>query len=155
MTHIKITKLDKDLNELLLPYYNHNYKGICDKLYSYSHKKEYLRNCIRLYHCLVLACGHNKYKMQGTDLIKINEEVIFNPIKDGSDLLHIIVRLMNNEKTHDKICKLLDNVHKDYIYKNAIIKEMNNTIKKEYDLDILELYTKYQKILAKHKCFPY
>lgn len=93
--------------------------------------------------------------MQGTDLIKVNEEVIFNPIKDGSDLLHIIVRLMNNEKTHDKICKLLDNVHKDYIYKNAIIKEMNNTIKKEYDLDILKLYTKYQKILAKHKCFPH
>lgn len=155
MTHIKITKLDKDLNELLLPYYNHNYEGICDKLYNYSHKKEYLRDCIRLYHCLVSACRHNKYKMQGTDLIKVNEEVIFNPIKDGSDLLHIIVRLMNNEKTHDKICKLLDNVHKDYIYKNAIIKEMNNTIKKEYDLDILKLYTKYQKILAKHKCFPY
>lgn len=155
MSNLKITKLEKDLNELVLPYYNHNYKGICDRLYSYSHEKKYFEDCVRLYHYLVLTCGHNRYKMQGKDLVKVKEEVIFNPIKDGNDLLTIIVRLMNDEKTHDKICKLLDNSYEEYIYKNTIIKEINNIIKKEYDLDILELYDKYQKILVKNKCFPY
>lgn len=152
---MRITNFDKDLYKLQLPYYNHNYKGICDKLYSYSHKKKYLDNCIRLYQCLTLTCGHHKYKMQGTELVRVDKEVVFNPMKDGKDLLHIIVRLMNDEKTHDKICKLLDNIHKEYTHENTILREINDVIKKEYDLDILKLYAKYQRILIKNKCFPY
>lgn len=154
MPTMKITQFDKDLYKLQSPYYNHNYKGICDKLYSYSHKKKYLKDCIRLYHYLTITCGHSRYKIQGTDLVN-TEDIVFNPLKDGSDLLHIIVRLINDERTHDKICKLLYNDHKEYIYKNAILKEINNVIKKEYDLDILKLYTKYQRILIKNKYFPY
>lgn len=154
MPTMKITQFDKDLYKLQSPYYNHNYKGICDKLYSYSHKKKYLKDCIRLYQCLVLTCGRYKYKMQGTELVSL-KDMLFNPMKEGIDLLHIIVRLINDEKTHDKICKLLDNLHKEYTHKNAILKEINDAIKKEYDLDILKLYAKYQRILIKNKLFHY
>ena len=143
-------KNEKKIYKLLLPYYDLNYKKICDRLYSYSHKKKYLDDCIRLYHYLTLTCGQNKYEMKGTDLVD-TKDVIFNPLKDGSDLLHIIVRLVKDEKTKDKIYKLLDNDHEEYIYKNAMIKEMNNTIKKEYGLDILQLYTRKKKILTDYK----
>ena len=153
MTDWKIAsiKKDKKIYRLLLPYYDLNYKKICDKIYSYSHRKKYVNDCIRLYHYLTLTCGQNKYKMQGTDLVKVKDQIIFNPMKDGSDLLHIIVRRVNDEKTHDHICKLLDNDHKEYIYKNAMIMEMNNTIKKEYGLDILQLYSKKKKILTDYE----
>jgi len=143
-------KNEKKIYKLLLPYYDLNYKKICDRLYSYSHRKKYVDDCIRLYHYLTLTCGCNKYKMTGTDLVD-TKDVVFNPIKDGSDLLHIIVRLVKDEKTKDKIYRLLDNDHKEYVYKNAMIKEMNNTIKKEYGLDILQLYTRKKKILTDYK----
>ena len=146
-------KLEKDkenkIYKLLLPYYDLNYKKICDKIYSYSHRKKYLDDCIRLYTYLTLTCGQSKYKIKGTELVS-TEDIIFNPMKDGSDLLHIIVRRMNDEKTHkllNKMCKLLDNNHKEYIYNNAMIREMNNTIRNEYGIDIIKLYTKKRKIL--------
>lgn len=143
-------KNEKKIYKLLLPYYNLNYKKVCDRLYSYSHRKKYVDDCIRLYHYLTLTCGQNKYEMKGTDLVD-TKDVVFNPIKDGSDLLHIIVRLVKDEKTKDRIYKLLDNDHKEYVYKNAMIKEMNNTIRKEYGLDILQLYTRKKKILTDYK----
>lgn len=148
----ELTKLEKDkenkIYKLLLPYYDFDYKKVCDRLYSYSHKKKYKNDCLRLYHYLVLTCGHNKYKMKGTDLVKVNEEVIFNPMKEGIDLLNIIVRMMNDEKTHDSICKLLDNSSKGHVYNNAMIKEMNTIIKNDYGIDIIKLYTKKKKILT-------
>ena len=144
-------KKDKKIYRLLLPYYDLNYKKICDKIYSYSHRKKYRDNCIRLYHYLTLTCGQNKYKIQGTDLVKVKDQIIFNPIKDGSDLLHIIVRLIKDEKTKDKTYKLLDNDHKDYIYKNAMIREMNTIIKNDYGIDIIKLYTKKRKILTDYE----
>lgn len=158
MTMNKWIKLEKDkdkkIYDLLLPYYDLNYKKICDKIYSYSHRKKYLDDCIRLYTYLTLTCGQNKYEMKGTDLVKVDKEIIFNPMKDGSDLLHIIVRMVNDEKTHDHICKLLDKFctflgknTKEYIYNNAMIKEMNTIIKNDYGIDIIKLYTKKKKIL--------
>ncbi len=139
-------KKDNRIYNLLLPYYDFDYKMVCDRLYSYSHGKKYLRDSIRLYHYLVLTCGRTRYKIQGTDLVSTTD-IIFNPLKDGYDLLHTITRLLKNKKTKSKICKLLDNDHKEYIYKNAIIKEMNNTIKKECGIDIIKLYAKRRQIL--------
>lgn len=143
-------KNEKKIYKLLLPYYNLNYNKVCDRLYSYSHRKKYVDDCIRLYHYLTLTCGQNKYEMKGTDLVD-TKDVVFNPIKDGIDLLHIIVRMMNDEKTKDRIYKLLDNDHKEYVYKNAMIMEMNNTIKNDYGLDILQLYSKKKKILTDYE----
>lgn len=140
------TKKDKRLYQLLLPYYDFDFKKVCDKLCEYVYDSKYRDNCIRLFVYLVRTCGYTKYKIVNNE-IQDTKDFIFNPLLEGRELLSLTGGLLMDKETKKHINKLFAGINKGIIYKNAIIKELNTIVKKEYGLDIIRLYSKRRQIL--------
>ena len=139
-------KKDKRIYNLLLPYYDFDFKRVCDKLCEYVYDNKYRDNCIRLVIYLVRTCGYTKDKIVNNEL-QDTKDFIFNPILEGRELISLAGGLLMDKKTKKHMNKLFAGMDKGIIYKNAIIKELNNIIKKEYGLDIIKLYIKHRQIL--------
>ena len=140
------TKKDKRLYRLLLPYYDFDFKKVCDKLCEYVYDNKYRDNCIRLFVYLVRTCGYTKYKIVNNE-IQDTKDFVFNPILEGRELLSFTVGLMKDKETKNHMNRLFDGMDKGIIYKNTIIKELNTIVKKECRIDIIKLYTKRKQIL--------
>lgn len=139
-------KKDKRIYRLLLPYYDFDFRKVCDKLCEYVYDRKYRDNCIRLFVYLVRTCGYLKETIVDGEL-KHTKEPIFNSMLDGRELLSLTIRLMFDKKTKRHMDKLFAGMDKGIIYKNAIIKELNTVIKKECGIDIIKLYSKRKQIL--------
>ena len=137
---------DKRLYQLLLPYYDFEFKKVCDKLCEYVYDSKYRDNCIRLFVYLVRTCGYTKDKIVNNK-IQDTKDFIFNPLLEGRELISLAGGLLMDKETKKHMNKLFDGIDKGIIYKNAIIKELNTIVKKEYGLDIIRLYSKRRQIL--------
>ena len=137
---------DKRLYQLLLPYYDFDFKKVCDKLCEYVYDSKYRDNCIRLFIYLIRTCGYTKDKIVNNK-IQDTKDFILNPLLEGRELISLTVGLMHDKTEKEHINKLFAGINKGIIYKNAIIKELNTIVKKEYGLDIIRLYSKRRQIL--------
>lgn len=140
-------KKDKKIYKLLLPYYDLNYKKICDKLCEYVYDRKYRDDCIRLCIYLVRTCGYTKDKIVNNEIQDTND-FIFNPLLEGRELISLAGGLLMGKETKKHMSKVFNGIDKGIIYKNAIIKELNTIVKKECGIDIIKLYAKKKKILT-------
>lgn len=138
-------KKDKRLYRLLLPYYDFDFRKVCDKLCEYVYDNKYRDNCIRLFIYLTRTCGYTKNKIVNNE-IQDTKDFIFNPILEGRELLSLIIRLLKDKETKKHIDKLFAGMNKKIIYKNTIIKELNTIVKKECGIDIIKLFSKRKQI---------
>jgi hypothetical protein len=137
---------DKKIYKLLLPYYDFDFRKVCDKLCEYVYDSKYRDNCIRLFVYLVRTCGYTKEIIVDGE-VKQTKGFVFNCMLDGRELLSLAGGLLMDKETKKHMNKLFAGIDKGIIYKNTIIKGLNTVIKKECGIDIIKLYSKRKQIL--------